>query len=126
MSKLHIREWRSSDYKLLSEWSDQPFSKSHVDQNMPHRGVVENGDGPVAIIGMDQYGPLGIFHVYVAPEHRNFKTVSRVYDVGMKEAKDRGVTAAMAVIPSDNEEALMMAERKGFRVLPVIMLVRSL
>lgn len=120
-----LRPFASDDVAMLASWEkDNPENVRSL-RDLPDKAVVENGH-PVGIVGMVQYGPVADVHVLVDPLSNCFKTVSRVYDLALDEARRRGVRYAVGMIPHDNRPALMMAHRKGFKTIPAVVMVKDL
>ena len=131
MMSMTLREASDGDLEILYAWAlEDPECEPAVDQfesSMSAWGLVFNGDGePVAAVGLQHFGPVANVHVVVNPKRRAFKLVSRVYDIALEEARRRGVRHAVGLIPSGNQASLLMAHRKGFRAIPVVVMTKDL
>lgn len=137
---MELREWREGDLEMLKGWADRdPLvaaqvgangrspSEATLDASMPERGVVEASGDPVAVFGMQRFG-TGVAVVYVlgSPDHRTFKEQSKAYDVALAVARERGVVVVLGLVSADNKASQLMALRKGFQVVPQVILVKEL
>ena len=122
-----IRPWLEKDFPHLVEWlkdeteADRAFAnRLALEQQVPHRFTVENGSGPVAMVGHAIWNGLPIAHILIKPESRGMKTWNEVYDLYISELKRGGFTAIGEMVPHDSR-LIPALERKGHRKISVFM-----
>ena len=137
---MELREWQSGDFGMLGEWAETDpavgnliapmgvmVTREYLDASVPEKAVAVEGGEVVGVVGWQMYGTgVAAVHIIGAPGHRTFAEMSKVYDLGFEKAQQLGIVIAIATIPIDNKAAQMMAMRKGFTVVPTVIMTKVL
>ena len=137
---MELRDWQAGDLEMLLGWAErdpsvavllvpdgQPVTQEHLDRSVPEKVVAEIEGEAVGVVGMQRIGPeVASVHIMASPDHRTYAEVSPLYDLGEKWAQGLGIVVALALIPADNKASQFMALRKGFKVVPTVIMTKVL
>lgn len=113
---MNIREWQESDWEMLMAWAEAdetPTTREYVEAHSPYRGVAENGDGPLGMVGWSLADGVPVCHIVINPEKRSLKTFNAVYDRFLDKLRECGYTKAVAMVPAGARIGKLV-ERKGW------------
>ena len=134
---MELREWQAGDLAMLKGWAERDPSvaalipegatQDDLDRAVPDKLVAEQNGDVIGVIGMQQIGSqVANVHIMASPDHRKFDVVSPLYDLGERWAEDHGIVVLIAMIPQDNKASLFMAMRKGYKVVPTVIMTKAL